>query len=261
MIIRSPAVAGILYEADTYRLLAQIESWLAEGDSRALPRPPKALIAPHAGYPFSGTTAAAAYRLLEPIYDSIRRVVILGTSHSAPTSGLWSPRCDIFRTPLGDVPIDHYACRALLERPEVQELDVQHDLEHSIEMQLPFLQTALDSFTLIPLLVGECSATALADILTLLWGGSETLFVVSTGLSRNLSYSAAIAQDERTAQRIRSFDNRLGYQEACGFNALNGFLLVAQRKGLEARQVALTTSAEMSGQKQQVRGCGAFVFY
>jgi len=261
MIIRSPAVAGTLYAADTQRLLAQIESWLAEGDNRALPRPPKALIAPHSGYPLSGATAAVAYRLLEPIYDSIRRVVILGTSHGAPIRGLWAPRYDIFRTPLGNVSVDYSACRALLEHAEVNELDIQHDLEHSIEVQLPFLQTALEDFSLIPLLVGGCSATVLADILTPIWGGPETLFVVSTGLSRNLSHTAAIAQDERTAARIRSFDTCLGYHEACGFNALNGFLQVAKAKGLEAMQLALTTSADVTGQKEQVRGFGAFVFY
>jgi len=261
MIIRPPAVAGTLYDADTQRLLAQIESWLVDGDSRALPRPPKALIAPHSGYPFSGTTAAAAYRLLEPIYDSIRRVVILGTRHGVRTKGLWMPRCDIFRTPVGDVPVDQGACRALLEQPEVNELDLQQDQEHSIEVQLPFLQIALEDFTLIPLLVGDCSASVLADILTPLWGGPETLFVISTGLSRNQSHSAAIAQDEHTAQRICSFDSHLGYQEACGFNALNGFLQVAKINGLAAKQLALTTTAEMTGQKQQVRGFGAFVFY
>ncbi|WP_320821824.1 AmmeMemoRadiSam system protein B [Reinekea sp.] len=261
MIIRSPAVAGTLYNGDTQRLLAQIESWIADGDRRALPRPPKALIAPHSSYAFSGTTAAAAYRLLEPVYDSIRRVVILGTNHEAPSRGLWAPRCDTFRTPLGDVPVDRSSCQALLDRAEVNELDLQHDREHSIEMQLPFLQTALDSFILIPLLVGACSATLLAEILTPLWGGPETLFVISTGLSRNQSYAAAIAQDEHTAQRILSFDNRLGYPEACGFNALNGFLQLAKINQLDAKQLALTTSAEISGQKHQVRGFGAFVFY
>lgn len=261
MLIRSPAVAGTLYDADSQRLLAQIESWLADAGSQPLPRPAKALIVPHSGYPFSGATAAGAYRLLEPIYDTIRRVVILGTCHRDPTQGLWTPRCAAFRTPLGDVAVDQRACRALLERPEVNALAVQQDLEHSIEVQLPFLQTVLEDFSLVPLLVGDCSVPVLTAILSSLWGEPDTLLVISTGLSRNRPYPEVIAQDQRSAQRIRAFDTGFVGQEACGFNALNGFLPLAKAHGLTARQVALTTSADLNGQKDQVRGFGAFVFY
>ena len=261
MLIRSPAVAGTLYDADSQRLLAQIESWLADAGSQPLPRPAKALIVPHSGYPFSGATAAGAYRLLEPIYDTIKRVVILGTCHRDPTQGLWTPRCAAFRTPLGDVAVDQPACRALLEHPEVNELAVQQDMEHSIEVQLPFLQTVLEDFSLIPLLVGDCSTPVLAEILSSLWDGPETLLVISTGLSRNRPYREVIAQDQHSARRIRAFDSGFVSQEACGFNALNGFLQVAKAQGLASRQVALTTSADLNGQKEQVRGFGAFVFY
>jgi AmmeMemoRadiSam system protein B len=159
------------------------------------------------------------------------------------------------------VAVDQPACRALLEHPEVNELAIQQDLEHSIEVQLPFLQTVLEDFSLIPLLVGDCRGPVLTEILSSLWGGPETLLVISTGLSRNRSYREVIAQDQHSAERIRAFDTGFVGQEACGFNALNGFLPLAQAQGLASRQVALTTSADLNGQKEQVRGFGAFVFY
>lgn len=261
MIVRPPAVAGTLYEADTQRLLAQVESWLDNGIGKNIPKPPKALIVPHSGYHYSGQTAAKAYRLLEPAYDAIRRVVLLGTSHHENFSGVALPGTDVFRTPLGDVKIDTQAVSTLLESDLVNELPEHHKLEHSIEVQLPFLQTALENFQLVPLVVGQCEEQELAQLLESLWGGSETLFVVSTGLSRNLPFAESMAQDEKSAQRIKNCDARFTYEQACGYSALNGFLKLVQRKGLDATQVAMTNSAVINGKKDKVRGFGSFAFY
>lgn len=261
MIVRPPAAAGTLYEADTQRLLAQVESWLDNGLGKEIPKPPKALIVPHSGYHYSGETAAKAYRLLEPVYDSIQRVVLLGTSHHANFKGVALPGTDAFRTPLGDVKIDAQAVKQLLASDMVQEIPDHHQLEHSIEVQLPFLQTALENFQLVPLVIGDCEQTELAALLEDLWGGSETLFVVSTGFSRNLPFAQAMAQDEKSAHRIRSLDARFTYEQACGFSALNGFLDLIKDKKLDSKQVAMTNSAVINGKKDKVRGFAAFAFY
>lgn len=261
MIVRPPAAAGTLYEADTQRLLAQVESWLENGLAKQIPKPPKALIVPHSGYHYSGQTAAQAYRLLEPVYDSIQRVVLLGTSHHADFQGVALPGTDAFRTPLGDVRIDAVAITQLIASPLAQEIPDHHQLEHSIEVQLPFLQTALENFQLVPLVIGQCEPEALAELLQPLWGGPETLFVVSTGFSRNLPFAEAMAQDEKSAQRINQLDARFSYQEACGYSALNGFLTLLQNKDLDSTQVAWTNSAVVNGKRDKVRGFGAFAFY
>jgi len=261
MIIRPPAVAGTLYDADTQRLLAQIESWLEAGIGSVIPKPPKALIVPHSGYHYSGETASKAYRLLEPVYDCINRVVLLGTSHHNDLKGLALPGTDVFRTPLGDVKIDSHAVQQLLKNPNISELPEAHRIEHSIEVQLPFLQTALENFQLIPLIVGECEAQIITEVLESLWGSDETLIVISTGLSRKLPYDEAVIQDQRTSERIRFFDDSFTYQEACGYAALNGFLQTAKHKELDSKRLALTTSADMNGKKDKVRGFGAFAFY
>ncbi len=261
MIIRPPAVAGTLYEADTQRLLAQVESWLAKGAAKQTPKPPKALIVPHSGYHYSGETAAKAFRLLEPVYDTIQRVVLLGTPHRDEFSGIALPGTDVFRTPLGDVPVDQNSIKSLLTIDNVFELPETHRQEHSIEVQLPFLQTALEHFELVPLVVGTCKVDTLAKVLNLLWGGPETLIVISTGLSRKLPYEIAVAQDEKSAESIRTYDANFKYEQACGFNSLNGFLSVAKEKALDSKCLALTTSADRNGQKENVRGFGSFVFY
>ena len=261
MIIRPPAVAGTLYEADTQRLLAQVESWLDTGTNKVIPKPPKALIVPHSGYHYSGETAAKAFRLLEPVYDSIHRVVLLGTSHRDSFNGVALPGTDVFRTPLGDITVDQHAVQKLMKSDLVKELPNTHKAEHSIEVQLPFLQTVLESFQLVPLIVGHCEAGDLASLLSDFWGGDETLFVVSTGLSRKLPFAEAVAQDEKSSERIRTLDTRFTYDQACGYNALNGFLELIKDKNLDSKRVALSNSAVVNGQKDKVRGFGAFAFY
>jgi AmmeMemoRadiSam system protein B len=261
MIIRSPAVAGTLYEADTQRLLAQVESWLEDGIGKDIPKPPKALIVPHSSFHFSGQTAAKAYRLLEPVYDGIQRVVLLGTSHREKLNGIALPGTDVFRTPLGDVDVDTHAIKQLLDLPSVTELPEAHRLEHSIEVQLPFLQTALENFKLIPMIVGDCDAETIANVLESMWGGDETLIVISTGLSRKLPYQTSVEQDQKSSELIQSFHTGFTYQEACGFSALNGFLNIAKKKCLDSKQLSLTNSAEVNGQHENVRGFGSFAFY
>ncbi len=261
MIIRPPAVAGTLYDADTQRLLAQVESWLENPAGKIIPKPPKALIVPHSGYHYSGETAASAFRLLEPVYDTIHRVVLLGTSHRDSFEGIALPGTDVFRTPLGDVKVDAHSVQILLKNQLVHELPETHRLEHSIEVQLPFLQTVLENFTLVPLIVGNCDPKALADVLNALWGSDETLIVVSTGLSRKLPYDQAVAQDATSAEQIRKCVPEFKYDQACGYSALNGFLTLAKAKQLDSKCLSLTTSADKNGKKDNVRGFGAFAFY
>lgn len=261
MIIRPPAVAGTLYDADTQRLLAQVESWLNEGVAKTTPKTPKALVVPHSGYHYSGKTAAAAYRLLEPVYDSIRRVVILGNSHRDTINGFALPGVDVFKTPLGDVKVDPHAVQHLLNEPDVQELPEAHRLEHSIEVQLPFLQTVLEDFVIVPLIVGNNDPKRVAELLKPLWGAEETLIVISTGLSRKRPQSEARSQDAHSAERIRKMKIDFSYPEACGFNALNGFLYLAKEKHLDSKCLALSTSADTNGLKDRVRGFGSFAFF
>ena len=261
MNIRPPAVAGTLYEADTQRLLAQVEAWLAKGTAKQTPNPPKALVVPHSGYHYSGETAATAFRLLEPVYDTIQRVVLLGAPHRDAFSGIALPGTDIFRTPLGDVVVDKEAVDKIAQMEGVIELPEAHRQEHSIEVQLPFLQTVLENFQLVPLIVGSCKPDLLTSLLDTLWGEQETLIVISTGLSRKLPYALAVAQDEKSAQNICHQEADFKYEQACGFNALNGFLTVAKQRNLAAKCLALTTSTDKNGQKENVRGFGSFVFY
>lgn len=261
MTIRQAAVAGILYDADTQRLLVKVESWLENSSSTLLSNPPKVLIVPHSNFLSSGQTAAMAFRLLEPVYDRIKKVVILGTAHQKHVTGLVLPDCDSFETPLGNVLVDTESVHALLNNKNVHASSIIHEHEHSIEMQLPFLQTLLDDFTIIPLLQGDAEPSVVADILRSLWGGEETLIVISTGLSRKLPLEEATAQDQRTAERIASYDDTLTYADACGYCALNGLLSVVKEKNLKMKTIALTTSAQASGIKDRVRGFGAFAFY
>ncbi len=153
--------------------------------------PPKAIIVPHAGYIYSGETAAAAYIRLAPFRESIKRVVLLGPVHRVPVRGLALPDADIFATPLGDIEIDQPAVAAIIDKPQVVVSAAAHEQEHSLEVQLPFLQTVLADFKLVPLAVGDASAEDVADVLNILWGGQETLIVISSDLSHFLPYQTA----------------------------------------------------------------------
>ncbi|HRI72641.1 MAG TPA: AmmeMemoRadiSam system protein B, partial [Polyangium sp.] len=218
---------------------------------------PKVLVVPHAGYIYSGPVAASAFATLRAGRDQVRRVVLLGPAHRVHVNGLVLPEATAFETPLGRVQIDHDAVAHLgLARHAPA-----HAQEHSLEVEIPFLQTMLSSFTLVPLAVGRATPNDVATVLDALWGGPETLIVVSSDLSHYLPYADARVVDGRTAQKILAFDGPLEYTDACGAGPINGLLVVARRRQLTAVQLDLRTSGDTAGNKREVVGYGAFAFY
>ncbi len=257
--VRPAAVAGAFYPGDAARLAADIDEMLAGVDSFA-PRfgIPKALVVPHAGYVYSGTTAARAYDELHGARGTIRRVVLLGPVHRVPVRGLALPSAEAFETPLGRVPLDADAVRQLADLPQVLTSDPAHAMEHSLEVQLPFLQRMLGSFSLVPLAVGDASAGEVAQVLERLWGGGETLLVVSTDLSHFHAYEEARSIDAATARRIESFATDIDHDEACGATPLNGLLRVARGRRLRIRRLDVCNSGDTAGGRGRVVGYGSF---
>ena len=261
--VRPPAVAGMFYPAEAEVLRAEVDAFLAAAaDVRPPDAPvPKALIAPHAGYRYSGAVAARAYDRLAPLRDGIARVVLLGPAHRVGFTGFAVPSVAAFDTPLGRVPLDGAAIDALLALPEVAVSDPAHAEEHSLEVQLPFLQRILGSFHLVPIVVGEVSAEAVAALLERLWGGPETVIVISSDLSHYLGYEAAGRRDGATRTAIESLAyRRLGPEDACGARPVNGLLRLAQLKDLRATTLELRNSGDTAGPHDRVVGYGAWSF-
>ncbi len=258
--MRHPAVAGMFYPADARSLRTEVDAYLAAAAEPEGP-PPKALIAPHAGYVYSGPVAAHAYRCLRPLADRITRVVALAPAHRLPFYGLAIPDAEEFLTPLGTIPVDRAALRSVADLPQVQHLDAAFDGEHALEVHLPFLQEVLTRFSLVPFIVGEATAEQVAEVLERLWGGDETLIVVSSDLSHYLDYATAQARDACTTRLIEALDPSVGYHDACGRNPVNGLLLAARRHGLTARTVDLRNSGDTAGPRDRVVGYGAYVFH
>ena len=256
---RPAAVAGLFYPAPPAELRRQVDLLLAE--ARQTPAPmPKALIAPHAGYVYSGPIAASAYAGIARDAGRIRRVVLLGPAHRALLRGLALPGVQRFATPLGDVEIDRDAVAALRDLPQVVESAPAHEAEHSLEVQLPFLQRLLGTFTLLPLAVGEATADEVAAVLDRLWGGDETLVVVSSDLSHYLPYDSARRTDRRTVDHLLDLDDRLRHEQACGATPINGLLRVARRRGLRAELLDLRNSGDTAGDRSRVVGYAALAF-
>ena len=260
--LRPPAVAGMFYPGDARELQAMINDYLREASAAQQgANVPKAIIVPHAGYIYSGPVAASAYARLMPAHDRIRRVVLLGPSHRVPLLGLASSSADYFRTPLGDIPLDREAIEAINQLPQVHELDEAHAMEHSLEVQLPFLQTVLDDFTLVPLVVGDATPEEVAEVLEQLWGGPETLIVISSDLSHYHDYETAEALDTATSQAIEQLlPERIHGENACGARGVNGLLDFARRHGLHGKTIDLRNSGDTAGPRDQVVGYGAYVF-
>ncbi|HEX5801892.1 MAG TPA: AmmeMemoRadiSam system protein B [Azospira sp.] len=257
--IRQPAVAGMFYPERAPVLANEVASLLAAIPAPARPVP-KALVAPHAGYVYSGPIAASVYALLKPAAATIRRVVLLGPTHRVGVRGLAVPSVDSFATPLGRVDLDREAIATLADLPQVVVADAPHAQEHSLEVQLPFLQTVLGDFRLVPLAVGLASAERVAEVIDRLWGGPETLIVVSSDLSHYLPYAEAREIDGHTAERVLAFAPDISHDEACGATPLNGLLLAACRHGLRASLVDLRNSGDTAGDRRRVVGYGAFAF-
>ena len=259
--IRPPAVAGTFYPADAVRLRAMVEELVAAADPSPDGRTPKALIAPHAGYVYSGPVAGRAFAALGAGAAPIRRVVVIGPAHFVPLRGLALPTAAAFRTPLGDVALDGAAMAALRDLPQVTVDDAPHEPEHGIEVELPFLQTLLGGLTLVPLVVGQATREEVALVLERLWGGPETLLVISSDLSHYEPYARAREHDAATAAAIERLDGAaLGPADACGHLAIAGLLREVLRRGLAARRLDLRNSGDTAGPKDAVVGYGAWAF-
>ncbi len=260
---RAPAVAGSFYPANPADLESEVQRHLADARARAPEHEAnaKAFIVPHAGYRYSGPIAASAYRQLEARRSVIRRVVLLGPAHRVGLRGLGVHSADAFVTPLGEVPIDHEAVSRALTLPQVSIHDGAHRDEHSLEVQLPFLQCVLDEFRLVPFCVGDAEANEVAEVLELLWGGDETLILVSSDLSHFLDDRTARSVDAATTRAIENLDiAALDYDSACGRNPMRGLLVVAERRGLRVRTLDLRNSADTAGEPGRVVGYGAYAF-
>jgi len=219
------------------------------------------MIVPHAGYVYSGPVAAAAYRLLDDVKHDIHRVVLLGPSHRVYLEGMAVPATKGFATPLGTVPVDQTMIRKISTMPGVCISDVAHKDEHSLEVQLPFLQTALETFKLVPIVVGHCEPALIAAVLDEVWGGPETLIVISSDLSHYLPYSQAQQVDKKTCRQILTRMATLTGDQACGASAINGLMYSQHGKQLQIEAVDVRNSGDTFGDKNRVVGYGAFILH
>jgi AmmeMemoRadiSam system protein B len=259
MTTRLPAVADLFYPGDPAGLREMVSGYLDDVPPQG--EPPKALIAPHAGYIYSGSVAARVYARLKPVAERIKRVVLLGPSHRVPFHGLAVSGADYFRTPLGDIPLDKPLIAELEKLHQVVHLDQAHVNEHSLEVQLPFLQQVLTDFTLVPIVVGDVMSEAVSEALAKLWGGPETLIVISSDLSHYHDYETAQRLDQQTSESIITLDpDSIRYEDACGRIPVQGLLLLARKFGLHGEIVDLRNSGDTAGDKSRVVGYGAYAF-
>ena len=258
--IRPAAVAGAFYPGSPSQLRQTVSTLLA-GVTEIPERPPKAIIVPHAGYIYSGVVAASAFALLAGGKSVIHRVILAGPAHRVAARGVALPDCDAFATPLGLVPIDQPAMDALKILPQVRAGNEVHREEHALEVELPFLQLALEQFTLLPMAVGNIAPQAVAEALETVWGRSETLIVISSDLSHYLPYAEAQRIDDETCRQIESFDPSIEHPQACGALPINGLLLAAHRRKLKVRRLQVLNSGDTAGDRRRVVGYGAFAFF
>ncbi|MDX1648217.1 MAG: AmmeMemoRadiSam system protein B [Myxococcota bacterium] len=269
---RPPAVAGFFYPSDPEALQRSVREYLEAagmplGENRhasapdAGSRPPKAVIVPHAGYAYSGPVAARVYARLRALRGRVRCVLLLGPAHRVYVRGLAAPSSERFATPLGGLPVDPEALRAVSDLPQVQVSDEAHALEHSLEVQLPFVEEVLGQVAIVPFAVGVATDDEVAEVLERLWGGDETLIVVSSDLSHYLPYETARRVDARTARAIEQLDAEgLDEDSACGRIPIRGLLVAARRHGLAPRIVDLRSSGDTAGPRSEVVGYGGWLF-
>ncbi len=257
---RLPAVCGAFYPKHPVELRLMINRYLASARTGSIA--PKAMIAPHAGYIYSGPVAASAYASLRNLTTPVERVVLIGPSHRVGFEGLALSSASFYSTPLGDLPIDLDAQNQLMDLSSVRVIDAAHRYEHSLEVHLPFLQEVLDAFKLIPLVAGTAPAQQVAEVLDRLWGGPETLIVISSDLSHYQDYATARKLDAETSRAIESFNwQNLDYDSACGRVPVCGLLYSAQKRGLTARTIDLRNSGDTAGSRDRVVGYGAYLIH
>ena len=259
--VRPAAIAGMFYPGKSDELARNVDAMLAAATPACITPVPKAIIAPHAGFIYSGPVAASIYALLVPARAHIKRVVLLGPTHRVAIHGMALPGVDAFATPLGNIAIDAESVKKLMALPYVGASAEAHRLEHSLEVHLPFLQKVFDEFTLLPLAVGRATAQQVAAVLDLLWDGDETLIVISSDMSHYLPYADAQATDRATAQAILDLRTDINHHQACGATPVIGLNLLAQQRGLKPQLIDLRNSGDTAGDKARVVGYGSFAFY
>lgn len=259
--VRPPAVAGQFYPRNPGELKSMVEGFLRDAPAKGDGPVPKAVIAPHAGYVYSGAIAGSAFRRLASAAGTIERVILIGPAHFVPIRGLALPGHPRFATPLGELAIQPEGAQASLRLPQVRVIPEAHAREHSLEVELPFLQVLFGDFDLLPLVAGEASGEEVADVLERLWGGPETVIVISSDLSHYLPYEAAQQADRATADEILALGGPLHSRQACGAVPVNGLLEVARRRGLVPELLDLRSSGDTAGDPSRVVGYGAFAFY
>jgi AmmeMemoRadiSam system protein B len=260
--VRPAAVAGMFYPEAPSALGRAVRDYLAQAASRSIDgaSTPKALIVPHAGYVYSGPVAATAYARIAAGRSIIRRVVLLGPVHRVPIRGLALPVAHAFATPLGTIEVDSVAATEALALPQVRRSEAAHALEHSLEVQLPFLQTLLDDFRIVPFAVGDATAKEVAEVIELLWGGPETLILVSSDLSHYHPYGEARIIDRGTVEEILAMTSAIDHEQACGATPINGFSVCARERDLVAELLDLRNSGDTAGDRLRVVGYAAFAF-
>jgi len=261
-LIRPPAVADMFYPGNAKMLRKAVQAYLDEAREHTMATlgPPKALIVPHAGYIYSGPVAASAYALLAPLRDQIQRVVLLGPAHRVWVRNLALPAADAFATPLGTIGLDLSGMAELQRYPQIEISPLAHATEHALEVQLPFLQTVLADFKLLPLIVGGARPEAIAEVLDAVWGGEETLLVISSDLSHYHPYAEAHLMDTATVRQILLGDPILHGERACGAAPINGLLLAARQHGLQGHLLDLRSSGDTAGDRARVVGYTAIAF-
>lgn len=259
---RNPAVAGSFYPDKSSELSSSIQNYLDTTETTAGQILPQAMIVPHAGYIYSGLIAASAYIQLTPFAKQITRVVLLGPCHHIPFLGIASSSVDFFQTPLGNIPLDRKIIDKLNELPFVQTHDEAHRQEHSLEVQLPFLQKILPEFSLVPLVIGQADDEQVSTVIETLWQEHNTLFLISSDLSHFLDYERAKECDHATCEAITELKpEKIHYEQACGRSAIAGMLLSAKKHHLNVQTLDLRNSGDTAGSKDRVVGYGSWVFY
>ena len=255
---RQPAVAGTFYPANRQQLHQMLDEYLNDAETSA--KVPKAIIAPHAGYIYSGPVAASAYARLKKAHDRISRVVIIGPSHRVAFSGLAVSKAHSFITPLGPIAVDQEAVAAIAKLPFVDYFEQAHTYEHSLEVHLPFLQEMLDDFKIVPIVAGDAAPEQVSQVIDALWGGDETLIVISSDLSHYHDYATAKQLDKETSAVIEHLQYELLESgSACGKVPVSGLLKLAREKSLTIKTIDLRNSGDTAGDKSRVVGYGAYV--
>ena len=259
--VRPPAVAGLFYPQEACGLRSAVEGYIEACQRSGPARAPKALIVPHAGYPYSGAVAGCAYRLLRDSHAPIRHVVLLGPSHRVPMRGLAVASVDSFATPLGEVAIDAGMRQHLRELGLVGISDAPHAAEHSLEVQLPFLQVVLGEFDILPIAIGLSPPDQVARALEGAWNGADTLVVISSDLSHYHTSEEARQLDAQTTHAILERRSDVPDEQACGARAINGLMQIARRRNLVVDLLDQRNSGDTAGDRSRVVGYGSYAVY